>query len=154
MKKGIKVMASAEDARLILQLYDLRREKVMRRARKFLLAEFHPQSIDDIRAVLSHPKKGAYYRQVTSFWDMAAALVNHGAINAELFYECGGEYLGVWAKVSDFVPQMRQEIFSPLYLANLERLIENQPNGAERVQFFKAFFRRMAEQKPAKGKSS
>jgi len=38
------------DADLILQLYDLRREPVMREARAFL-ARFAPQSLDDILKV-------------------------------------------------------------------------------------------------------
>src|SRR5437868_2793249 len=123
-------MATAEDANLILKLYELRTEEVMRKARNFVFAEFNPQSVDEIMALfadLEHPERNAYFRQVVSYWDMAASLVNHGAINPEVFYDTNGEYLAVWAKFGEFVPKLR-ETLGPQFLANLEKMIQNQPN--------------------------
>ncbi len=148
-------MATAEDAKLILQLYEMRREKVMRKARQFVIQEFFPQSVDDIKALFANPAKAkhnAWFRQVTTYWDMAAALVNHGALNPELFFETNGEYLAVWSKIGDFIPQLRTDIFGPQYLLNLEKLINSQPNGAARIEMFKARFKKMAEARAAKGK--
>ncbi len=150
-------MATAEDAKLILQLYEMRREKVMRKARKFVLQEFFPQSVDDIKALFGSAAKvnhNAWFRQVTTYWDMAAAMVNHGALNPELFFETNGEHLAVWAKIGDFVPQLREEVFGPQYLLNLEKLVTSQPNGAARVEMFKARFKKMAETRATKGKHS
>ena len=151
-------MATTEDAKLILKLYELRTEEVMRKARDFVLLEFHPQSFEDVIALfrdVEHPERSAYFRQVTSYWDMAAAMVNHGAINAELFFDTNGEHIGVWSKVSDFIPQLRSpEAFGPQYLVNLEKLIESQPNGLERVKFMKERFKQIAAMRAAQGKTA
>jgi hypothetical protein len=143
-------MATAEDAKVIMQLYDLRREEVMRQARQWVFSEFFPQSVDDIRAVLGNPQQSAYFRQATSYWDMAAAMVNHGCVNPELFYDTNGEYLAVWAKIGDLVPELRQGVFGPQYMKNLERLVANQPGAMDRVAWFRQRFKQMAEARAGK----
>ena len=144
-------MATAEDAKLILQLYEMRREEVMRKARGFMTGpEFMPTSADEIKTmVLSDPEKSAWYRQATSYWDMAAALVNHGTIDANLFFDTNGEFLAVWAKIGDFVPELRASVFGPYYLQNLESLVNAHPNGAARVALMKERFKKMAEMRAA-----
>lgn len=143
-------MATAEDAKLILHLYELRREETMRKARGFVFSpDFMPTSAKDLMdMVMTDPEKSAYFRQASSYWDMAAALVNHGTIDASLFYDTNGEYLAVWAKIGDLVPDLR-EIFGPQYMKNLEQLIANQPNGALRIQLFKERFKKIAEMRAA-----
>ena len=144
-------MATAEDAKLILQLYELRREEVMRKARAFFFSpEFMPTSAEEIRAtVLSDPQKSAYFRQASSYWDMAAALVNHGTIDPALFFDTNGEYIAIWAKIGDFVPALR-ELFGPQYLHNLEKLVNATPNGSARIELFQARFKQIAEMRSAK----
>ena len=48
---------TATDAEIILKLYDLRRESVMRQARAEMIAKFVPKSWDELSAVLKgdHP---------------------------------------------------------------------------------------------------
>src|ERR1035438_9694939 len=77
--------ATTQDAEVILKLYDLRREPVMREARTFLLG-FAPQSTDDLMALVGDLslKENAYLRQVVGYWEMAASLVLRGALNEEL----------------------------------------------------------------------
>src|SRR5437667_12349940 len=82
-------MEKYESAKLILELYDLRREATMRKARDWFF-RFNPTSVEEIRAVVMSEYSG-YYRMVTSYWDMAAALVNHGAIDEQMFNEANGE---------------------------------------------------------------
>jgi hypothetical protein len=139
-------MATAEDAKLILQLYELRREDAMRKARAFITGpDFMPASAKELMdMVMTDPEKSARFRQASSYWDMAAALVNHGTIDAALFYDTNGEYLAVWAKLGDLVPELR-EIFGPQYLKNLEQLIAKQPDGARRIQMFKERYKKIAE---------
>ncbi|HEX4948458.1 MAG TPA: hypothetical protein VFZ34_17420 [Blastocatellia bacterium] len=139
-------MATAEDAKLILQLYELRREEAMRKARAFVTGpDFMPTSAKDLMdMVMSDPQKSAWFRQASSYWDMAAALVNHGTIDASLFYDTNGEYLAVWAKIGDLVPELRG-IFGPQYMKNLEQLIANQPDGARRIQMFRERYQKIAE---------
>lgn len=150
-------MATTEDANLILRLYELRREEVMRKARNFVLMEFNPQSVDEIMAIftdMEHPERNAYFRQVLSYWDMAASLVNHGALNQDLFFDTNGECIVVWAKIDDFVPQLR-ETFGPQFMANLEKLIKSQPDGAQRVAMFKERIKQwMAKRAQAQGKNA
>jgi hypothetical protein len=143
-------MATAEDAKLILQLYEMRREDVMRKARAFVTGpDFMPTSAKDLMdIVMTDPEKSAYFRQASSYWDMAAALVNHGTIDAALFYDTNGEYLAVWAKLGDLVPDLRA-IFGPQYLKNLEQLVANQPDGARRIQMFKERYKKIAELRAA-----
>ena len=138
-------MATVEDAKLILQLYEMRREDVMRDARKFFTgSDFMPTSADEIKEmVMMNPRLSAYYRQTTSYWDMAAALVNHGTIDASLFFDTNGEFLAIWAKIEAFVPELRS-IFGPQYLQNLEKLVNAHPNGAMRIAMLKERFKKMA----------
>ncbi len=144
-------MATAEDAKLILQLYEMRREEVMRKARGFMTGpEFMPTSAAEIKTmVMSNPEQSAWYRQATSYWDMAAALVNHGTIDANLFFDTNGEFLAVWAKIGDFVPELREGVFGQHYLKNLESLVKAHPNGAARVAIMKERFKKMAEMRAA-----
>jgi hypothetical protein len=142
--KGEK-MATVEDAKLILQLYEMRREDVMRDARAFFTgADFMPSSAQEIMdMVMTDKRKSAWFRQTTSYWDMAAALVNHGTIDASLFFETNGEFLAIWAKIGDFVPELRG-MFGPQYLQNLEKLVAAHPNGAMRIGMLKERFKKMA----------
>ena len=69
------------DALVILKLYELRGEALMRAARAWFFTEFNPQSGKEIVGLLqSGEKQSAYYRMVASHWEVAAALVNNGGI--------------------------------------------------------------------------
>ncbi len=138
-------MATPQDADLIIKLYDLRREKKMRLARHFFMTEFFPQTMDDVKALFTdvkHPEYNAYFRMMTSYWDMAAAMVNHGAIDRDLFFDTNGEFFGVWAKIGDFIADLRV-MFGPQYLVNLEKLVAAHPNSEERVKLMKERLKRM-----------
>src|SRR5215472_12207883 len=86
-------LATPADAEIILKLYDLRREELMRKARAWVIGEFWPATADEYFAVAMNPadSHNAYVRQVISFWEMAAALVLHGTVSAELFIDCNQE---------------------------------------------------------------
>src|SRR3982074_599439 len=98
-------MSKQEDADLILKLYDLRREPVMREARNWFFT-FNPTSIQDVIEALMSEQSG-YYRMVISYWDMACALVNNGAIDEKLFNETNGEHIFVYSKVAPVIPEVR-----------------------------------------------
>ncbi len=145
-------MATAQDAELIIKLYDLRRDETMRKARNFMFMEFFPQSADEVKALFANPElaqQNAYFRQATSYWDMVAAMVNHGAIDKDLFFDTNGEFFAIWAKIGDLVPELRG-FFGPQYMANLEKLIATHPNGAQRVELMKARFKAITERRAAK----
>src|SRR5262245_28187191 len=146
-------MATAQDADLIIKLYDLRREETMRKARDFFFLDFFPKSADDVMALFAnrdkHPEQNAYFRMVSSYWDMAAAMVNHGSIDQALFFDTNGEFLVVWAKICDFIEDLRA-FLGPQFLVNLEKLIAAHPNGAERIQVMKERFNTLAAQRARK----
>jgi hypothetical protein len=145
-------MATAQDAELILKLYELRTEETMRKARNFVIMEFFPQSIEDVKALFAdreHPESNAYFRQATSYWDMAAAMVNHGAVDKDLFFDTNGEFFAIWAKLSDLIGDLRK-FFGPQYLVNLEKLVATHPQGEARVQMMKDRYKQMAAQRGGK----
>jgi hypothetical protein len=146
-------MATPQDADLIIKLYDLRRDETMRKARNYFAFEFFPQSVDDVKEVFTniqkYPEQNAYLRQVVSYWEMVAAMVNHGSIDRALFFDTNGEFFGVWAKIGDFIEGLRAS-FGPQFLANLEKLIASAPDGAKRVQVMKERFNSMAAQRARK----
>jgi hypothetical protein len=118
------------DADLILKLYDLRREKTMREARNWFIM-FNPQSPEDFLDVLTSDKS-AYYRMVVSYWEMAASLVNHGAIDPEMFNDANGEHIVVYTKLEPFLPALREQM-GPKFLEHLEKLVKEMPDYEERV---------------------
>src|SRR5437879_13891967 len=94
-----------ESANLILKLYELRREEVMRKARDFFFT-FEPKTVEDVRATMMSGQ-GGYVRMVLSYWDMAASLVNNGAIDAKMFNEATGEQTCVFATMEPLLPKTR-----------------------------------------------
>jgi hypothetical protein len=139
-------MATPQDADLIIKLYDLRREKTMRKARNYFFNQFFPQSADDVKALFAdrdHPEYNAYFRQVTTYWDMAAAMVNRGAIDRDLFFDTNGEFFAVWAQIGDFIADLRQ-FLGPHFLRNLEKMLESHPDREPRIQAMKERLKRMA----------
>ncbi len=124
-------MSKQDEAGLILKLYELRREDTMRKARDWYFRDFNPQSVADFSQAMFSEHSG-HLRMVVTYWDMAAALVNSGAIDPELFNETNGEHIGVFSKIEPLVREIR-EMYGPQFAANLEKLIDATPNGRQRV---------------------
>src|SRR5687768_9376165 len=143
-------MSKVESADLILKLYDLRREKKMRKAREWFFS-FNPKSAEEIMQTMMDPEVGPYLRMVTSYWDMAASFVNHGAIEAQMFNDTAGEHMMVFAKVEPFLPELRAMFESPEAFAHLEKVIMDMPNGAEKLKKTQEWLKSIAE-KMAGGK--
>lgn len=120
-------MSKQEEAGLILQLYELRREPTMRQARDWYFREFNPESVADFQQAMFSEHSG-HLRMVVTYWDMAAALVNNGAIDLAMFTEANGEHIGVFAKIEPILAEIRGA-FSPRFAANLEKLIDATPDG-------------------------
>jgi hypothetical protein len=124
-------MSKQDEAALILHLYDQRREEVMRAARNWYFAEFHPESMADFSKALFGEHSG-HLRMVVSYWDMAAGLVNNGAIGLELFNDTNGEHIGVFSKIEPLLGEIRKAL-APQFAANLEKLIDATPDGRKRT---------------------
>jgi hypothetical protein len=132
----------AKSAELILKLYDLRRESVMREARNWFFT-FNPESMEDIQRA-GMGEHSAHYRMVTSYWDMACSFVNHGAIDPEMFHDANGEHVVVFAKIQPFLEQLRATV-SPVYMQHLEKVVMSMPNIEERMTRTREMIRRMAQ---------
>jgi hypothetical protein len=124
-------MSKHEEANLILKLYELRREETMRKARDWFFLEFHPESMDDVSNAMFSEHSG-HLRMVFGYWDMAAALVNRGAISRELFFDTNDEHINVFAKLEPLLGQLRS-FFGPQFLANLEKLIDATPGVRDQL---------------------
>lgn len=142
-------MSKVESADLILKLYDLRREDKMREARNWIFG-FHPTSAEHYWQTMMDPEVGGYLRMVTSYWDMAASLVNHGAIDADMFNDTAGEHIMIFAKVQPLLADLRERFQNPKAFRHLEKVIMDQPDGAERVAKTQEFMKMLGEQMAAK----
>src|SRR5258707_7335942 len=124
-------MSKQEDANLILKLYDLRREPVMREARNWFFT-FNPTSAAEYMETLMGPQ-GAYARMVISYWDMAASLVNNGAIDEQMFNDANGEHMFVFAKIEPILADMRAMINAPDALKQFETLVRRVPDNEKKL---------------------
>jgi hypothetical protein len=127
LTKEQKYMGKHEDADLILKLYDLRREPVMREARNWFFS-FNPTTVAEYMETMMGPQSG-YLRMVISYWDMAASLVNNGAIDETMFNEANGEHLFVFAKIEPVLEDVRKAWNAPDMLKNFETLVRRTPNS-------------------------
>jgi hypothetical protein len=136
----------SQDVALILKLYELRREEGIRRARKWYFTEFDPQNAEDVVKIFtSGHDSSAYYRMITSYWEMAASFVNNGGIDEKMFLDANGEHVGVFSKVEPFIEDVRKAIGLPDYLRQLETLVNKTPNAKERLERMRGVFARWSK---------
>ena len=127
------------DAQLIVQLYDLRREAEMRKARNWWAGEFFPQSADDILNIAwaMGTQENNWLRQVSGYWGMVASFVNNGALNEQLFLAPGfsGEMFLLYAKVHPHIKELRQKLNDPNAWKDVETAVTRTKWGRDRLQF-------------------
>ena len=110
-----------DQANLLLRLYELRREPRLREAREWYFNHFKPASVEDAMKICPPgSNENSLMRMVTSYWDMAASMVNRGLIDEDFFFENTGEQWLVWERVKPLVPAMRAMFKNPNYHRNLE----------------------------------
>ena len=120
----------------------------MREARAWFLSEFSPRSGKEVVALLmSGERPSAYYRMVTSHWEVAASLVNNGGIDEKLFLDANSEHVVVFAKLQPFVAEIRETIGEPDYLAHLERLVMKVPNIEQKLENRRRLLERWSQAK-------
>jgi chaperonin cofactor prefoldin len=78
---------------------------------------------------------------VLGYWEMAAALVNHGAIDEQMFYDTVGEHLFIYAKLQPFLKEIREQ--EPNTLMQVEKLIKKMPDSEKRLEHIKTIISRM-----------
>lgn len=110
-----------EQGQLHLQVYDLRREERLRKARDWFFQNYNVSSFDDaMRIAAPGTENGAYAGMVTGYWEQACALLNYGLLHEDLFFETNGEFFGVWERIKPIVPQFRERFADKQILMHLE----------------------------------
>jgi len=117
-----------ESAQLNLQLFELRREPVLREARQWFIAEFNPETYAEFSAVIMG-ERNASFRMVIGYWDMAASLVISGAIDAQAFLAAHGEILGAFAKIQPFIAELRSSTSEPDIGKHFEAVVMMAPDA-------------------------
>lgn len=129
-----RMLATPADAEIILKLYELRTEAVLRQARAWMTGEFWPNTADEFFAVAQNPANphNAFFRQVTTYWEMAAAMVLHGAVSVELFVDCNGEGFFLLAKFAHILEAIREKM--PTFMNKTSELVNRFPAAAARYE--------------------
>jgi hypothetical protein len=126
--------AGTEQAELILKLYELRRETVMRQARSFVGGEFAPQSVGEFVSVVSKGgEKTGYVLQVYGYWDMVSAFVLHGMLSEGLVFDTCQEMYFQYAKIQPYLAGFRKKMNLPEWMRNIENVVEGSAKGRKRV---------------------
>jgi hypothetical protein len=122
-------MSKQEDTMAILKLYELRRDPEMRAARQWYFSEFAPTSaMDIVNLYRDGERASANFRMVASFWDTAASLVLNGGIDRKMFLDANTEHTFVYAKIADFLPEVREIFREPDFLIHIEQLVRSLPD--------------------------
>lgn len=149
--------AIVADAQLIAQLYDLRREAEIRKARNWWAGEFFPDSADDFLKVAwaMGTQENAWLRQVGGYWGMVASFVNNGALNEQLFLAPGfsGEMFLIYAKIHPFIKDLRAKLNDPNAFKEIETAIMRTKWGRDRLQFMIKRVATMREKRKAASSS-
>jgi hypothetical protein len=117
-----------ESAQLNLQLFELRREPILREAREWFLREFNPESFADLVA-LARGERNASFRMVLGYWDMAASLVTTGAIDADAFRAAHGEIFATFSKIYLYLAELRSASGEPDFCKHVEAVVLSTPNA-------------------------
>jgi hypothetical protein len=144
---------SIQQAELILHLYELRRETVMREARSYIGGEFLPASAKEFLDIVSAGgKHTAFVLQVYGYWDMVAAFVEHGALDAMLVHDTCQEMYFQYAKIQPWLAEFRKQMNLPEWLISVERLIEGSTAGRKRLAHMQKSLAAMAPVRAAQTK--
>ena len=141
-----------ESAQLILNLYDLRREDTLRKARNFFFG-FNPATPEEFMAAMYGPHSGMI-RMVISYWDMAGSFVANGAIDSKMFYDANGEFIAVFAKIEPILPGIRAAFGNSGFAANLEALALGMPDARAKLDNMVARMKTYAAAREAAAKQA
>src|SRR2546425_6231723 len=117
-----------ESAQLNLQLFDLRREEVLRQARNWFVIEFNPKTFEEFIEVV-RGDRNAWFRMVIGYWDMAASLVTNGAIDGDAFRAAHGEIFATFSKIQPFLAELRSAIKEPDLRKHMEAVVMAVPDA-------------------------
>ena len=135
-----------QQVELILRLYELRRESVMREARSFVGGPFLPKSDDELVSLITKGgKETGFILQVYGYWDMVCAFVRHGMLSEPLVYDTCQEMYFQFAKIYPYLKNFRQRMNLPEWMESLEKVATGSPRGRKRLADMRLNFDRMTQ---------
>jgi len=132
-----------ESAQLILKLFELRRDPIMREARNWFVRDFNPVTIADVQAALGGPHN-PHLRMVVGYWDMACSFVVHGAVDRQMFLDANAEVFATFSKVHPLLAEIRAMAPQPGFAKHIEEVVMSVPGVEERLEKLRQRFRAMA----------
>ncbi|MBZ5521689.1 MAG: hypothetical protein LAP21_05460 [Acidobacteriia bacterium] len=142
-----------ESAQLNLQLFDLRREPVLREARDWFLREFNPETFAELLTIISGQRNAAF-RMVIGYWDMAASLVSTGAIDGDAFRAAHGEIFATFSKIHPHLVELRAASGEPDICKHMEAVVLAAPDAEEILSRRRQAFRAAAKARASKNVQS
>jgi hypothetical protein len=91
-------------------------------------------ALDILKLYRGGERASAYFRMVTSYWEMASSFVNNGAIDAKTFLDSGSEHIFVFSKIAAYLEEIRTAFNEPDYLLQLEQLVLSIPNVEQKLE--------------------
>lgn len=124
-----KAAPDHHDAELVIKLYELRREPVMRDSRSAINTQYLPKNESEALAVVKtdHPLNAAF-RQTGTYWEMAYGMVKHGVLHGDFMMESCGEGLFLLARVEPYLEAIRKNS-NPFLFLNAEWIVANVPRA-------------------------
>lgn len=143
----MKTQPDHHDADIVLKLYDLRREAVMRESRSAMAQKFWPKTHEELLAFTrpEHPLNAAF-RQTVSYWEMAYSMARHGIVHADFLAENAGEGLFLFARAHPFLEAYRRDV-SPMGFLNAEWIATNCASGRRIFAMMRTRIAKMMEGK-------
>ena len=132
------------DADLVLKLYELRRETVMRESRSAVSSRYWPKTADEAVAVFKsdHPLN-APFRQVVTYWEMVYGMVKWGILHGDFTVENGSEGLYVFARAEPYLQQIREA--NPSYFVNAEWIVNHSEAARRAMDRYRSRVKRVLE---------
>lgn len=111
-----------EQAKLQLELFDMRREARLRQAREWFQKNYFVESFEDaMRIGAPGTEAGTNAMMVASYWEQVCSMLNYGLLHEQMFFETNGEFFMVWERVKPMVPGFRKQFLANHFLAQLEK---------------------------------
>jgi hypothetical protein len=115
-----------EDARLLVELFQLRLNPFMQESEDWFSTRFEPASWDELK--VKYPLGGREWRMlntVLGYWEMLGALIDHNLMSEDFLFDAIESVDVTWDKVKDWLPTARLEMGSDLW-ENIELLVTKQ----------------------------
>lgn len=148
-----------EQAQLHLQVYDQRREALLRQARDWFFKNYFVNTVDDwMRIAGPGTEAGTRAMMVLGYWEQACALLNYDLLHEDLFFMTSGEFFGVWERVKAVVPSARELFVNKEFLAQMEKAAGRYEAWSERrtpgaIAAMRQWMKQMSAQSAAASKA-